>query len=49
MRATIARTGVLNVNKLHSYKYNDDLFLKKNIIPNAKTMVFLRLAQFYGR
>ena len=26
------KTGVLNVNKLHSYKYNDDLFLKKNII-----------------
>ena len=41
-RATIARTGVLNVNKLHSYKYNDDLFLKKNIIPNGKDhgMVF---------
>ena len=41
-RATIARTGVLNVNKLHSYKYNDDLFLKKNIMPNGKDhgMVF---------
>ena len=35
-RATSARTGVLNVNKLHSYKYNDDIFLKKNIIPNGK-------------
>ena len=41
-RATTARTGVLNVNKLHSYKYNDDIFLKKNIIPNGKDhgMVF---------
>merc|ERR1711991_1050387 len=27
-RATSARTGVLDTTKLHTYKYNDDLFKK---------------------
>ena len=29
-RATVARTGVLNVNKLHSYKIDDDIFLSRS-------------------
>ena len=35
-RASIAKTGVLDVNKLFSYKYNDDLFLKHTIMPDGK-------------
>ena len=35
-RASIAKTGVLDVNKLFSYKYNDDLFLKNTIQPDGK-------------
>ena len=27
-RATTARTGVLDTSKLHTYKYNEDLFKK---------------------
>tara|TARA_E500000178_G_scaffold63850_1_gene60831 strand:- start:19103 stop:21337 length:2235 start_codon:yes stop_codon:yes gene_type:complete len=34
-RATIAKTGVLNMSKLHTYKYNDDLFAKMTTIPGA--------------
>ena len=35
-RVSISKTGVLDVNKLHSYKYNEDLFLKKAIMPDGK-------------
>ena len=35
-RASISKTGVLDVNKLFSYKYNDDLFLKHTIMPDGK-------------
>jgi len=29
-RATTARTGVLDTTKLHTYKYNEDLFQRKS-------------------
>ena len=35
-RATIAKTGVLDCTKLHSYKYNEDLFKKVTILPDGK-------------
>ena len=35
-RQTIAKTGVLDVNKIHQYKFNDDIFLKKTLIPDGK-------------
>ena len=35
-RSSVARTGVLDTTKLHTYKYNDDLFKKVNIIPDGK-------------
>ena len=35
-RSTVARTGVLDTSKLHTYKYNDDVFKKLNIIPEGK-------------
>ena len=28
-RASVAKTGVLDINKLHSYQYNEDIFLKR--------------------
>jgi len=34
-RATVSKTGVLNMSKLHTYKYNDDLFAKITTIPGA--------------
>jgi hypothetical protein len=35
-RATTARTGVLDTSKLHTYKYNEDLFRKVSVIPDGK-------------
>ena len=35
-RATIAKTGVLDCTKLHSYKYNEDLFKKITVLPDGK-------------
>lgn len=35
-RASTARTGVLDCSKLHTYKYNDDLFKKVTTIPDGK-------------
>ena len=35
-RATTARTGVLDCTKLHTYKYNEDLFRKVTTIPEGK-------------
>jgi hypothetical protein len=31
-----ARTGVLDCSKLHSYKYNEDLFRKVTTLANGK-------------
>jgi len=36
-RATTARTGILDCTKLHTYKYNEDLFKKVTIIPDGKS------------
>ena len=35
-RTTTARTGVLDTAKLHTYKYNEDLFRKVTVIPEGK-------------
>ena len=35
-RATTARTGVLDCTKLHTYKYNEDLFKKVTNLPEGK-------------
>ena len=35
-RATTSRTGILDTTKLHTYKYNEDLFKKVSIIPDGK-------------
>ena len=35
-RISVAKTGILDVNKLHSYRYNEDLFLKNTIMPDGK-------------
>ena len=35
-RAATAKTGVLDTSKLHTYKYNDDIFKKVTVIPEGK-------------
>ena len=42
-RATTARTGSLDMTKLHTYKYNEDVFKKVTTIPDSKShgLVFM--------
>ena len=35
-RAATSKTGVLDTNKLYTYKYNDDIFKKTTVIPEGK-------------
>jgi len=35
-RSSISRTGILDTGKLHTYRYNEDLFKKVSIIPDGK-------------
>ena len=35
-RTGTAKTGILDVNKLHSYQFNEDIFLKHTIVPDGK-------------
>ena len=35
-RATVSKTGLLDCTKLHSYKYNEDLFKKITTLPDGK-------------
>ena len=42
-RESIAKTGVLDTGKLHTYKFNDDIFKKVTVRPDGKNhgMIFL--------
>ncbi len=42
-RSATARTGMLDMTQLHTYKYNDDIFKKVTVIPEGKNhgLVFL--------
>ena len=35
-RSSVNRTGVLDTTKLHTYRYNEDLFKKVTTVPNGK-------------
>ena len=35
-RTGTAKTGIIDVNKLHSYRFNEDIFLKHTIVPDGK-------------
>lgn len=36
LRASQAKTGTINVNRLHAYKYDDDIFKSVTVLANAK-------------
>ena len=42
-RSAVSKTGVLDCTKLHTYKFNDDLFKKVTILPDGKNhgLVFI--------
>jgi hypothetical protein len=47
-RATTSRTGILDTTKLHTYKYNEDLFKKVSIIPDGKNHGLIFILDWSG-
>lgn len=47
-RAQTARSGTLDTNRLHSYKYNDDIFKRITNIPDAKNHGLFMLIDWSG-
>ena len=47
-RTRTARTGMINTNALHSYKYNDDIFARIQIEPGAKNHGMIMIVDWSG-
>ena len=47
-RINIAKTGVIDTNKLHAYKYNDDIFRRLTVIPKGKNHGFIMFLDWSG-
>ena len=47
-RTKVAKTGILNPNKLHSYKFNEDLFLRSEVITSGKNHGFIMYLDWSG-
>ena len=48
VRASIAKTGQLDMSKVHSYKYNEDLFKKVTVMPDGKNHGLIILVDWSG-
>ena len=47
-RAATSRTGVLDTNKLHTYRYNEDIFKKVTVMPDGKNHGLIMLLDWSG-
>ena len=47
-RAATAKTGVIDTNKLFSYKINDDIFKKVTVVPDGKNHGMIMLLDWSG-
>lgn len=47
-RSFVSKTGVLDTNKIHSYKWNEDLFKKTNVIPSGKNHGLVMFVDWSG-
>lgn len=47
-RISIAKTGVIDTNKLHTYKYNDDIFRRLSVVPHGKNHGFVMFLDWSG-
>ena len=47
-RASMSKTGVLDTNKLHTYKYSEDIFKKVTVIPDGKNHGLVMLLDWSG-
>lgn len=47
-RISTAKTGMIDTNKLHSYRYNEDLFKRLSVIPEGKNHGFVMFLDWSG-
>ena len=47
-RATTSRTGILDTSKLHTFKFNEDLFKKVSVIPDGKNHGLIFMLDWSG-
>ena len=47
-RASVSKTGSLNMSKLHTYKYNEDLFKKVTTLPGATNHGLVMMVDWSG-
>lgn len=47
-RSFTSRTGVLDTSKLHTYRFNEDLFKKVNIVPDGKNHGLIFIIDWSG-
>jgi hypothetical protein len=47
-RTSVAKTGILDTNKIHSYVYNEDIFRKVSLVPNGKNHGFFIILDWSG-
>ena len=47
-RQQVAKTGVIDTNKLHTYKFNDDIFRRITTIPKGKNHGFIMFLDWSG-
>lgn len=47
-RSSLQKTGVINTNKLHAYKYSEDIFLKSTKLANYKNHGMMMFIDFSG-
>lgn len=47
-RISVAKTGVIDTNKIHSYKYNDDIFRRMTTVSQGKNHGFVMFIDWSG-
>ena len=47
-KISVSKTGVVDTNKLHSYKYNDDIFRRLSVVPQGKNHGFVMFLDWSG-
>lgn len=47
-RITVSKTGVIDTNKLHAYKYNEDIFRRLSVLPQGKNHGFVMVLDWSG-
>ena len=47
-RTSVSKTGVIDMNKLHTYKYNDDLFRRVTSVATGKNHGFVMFVDWSG-